>query len=40
MAEYLGKLQAFFHDFNELLPPASNPLKIQVLHVSGFAWPS
>jgi len=25
MSEYLGKIHAFFHDFNELLPPASTP---------------
>ncbi|XP_068480796.1 uncharacterized protein [Phaseolus vulgaris] len=25
MAEYLGKLHALLHDFNELLPPASTP---------------
>jgi len=25
MAEYLGKLHAFLHDFNELLPPTSTP---------------
>jgi len=27
MADYLGKLLALLHDFNELLPPASNPSK-------------
>jgi len=25
MTEYLGKLHALLHDFNELLPPASTP---------------
>ena len=25
MAEYSGKLHSLFHDFNELLPPASTP---------------
>jgi len=25
MTEYLGKLHAFLHDFNELLSPASTP---------------
>jgi len=25
MSEYLGKIHALFHDFNELLPPASTP---------------
>jgi len=25
MAEYLGKLHALLHDFNELLPPAPTP---------------
>ncbi|KOM41612.1 hypothetical protein LR48_Vigan04g181000 [Vigna angularis] len=27
MAEYLGKVHALLHDFNELLPPASTPAK-------------
>jgi len=27
MAKYLGKVHALFHDFNELLPPASTPSK-------------
>jgi len=27
MVEYLGKLHALLHDFNELLPPAPTPYK-------------
>jgi len=27
MLEYLGKIHTLFHDFNELLPPASTPFQ-------------
>lgn len=29
MTEYLGKVHAFFHDFNELLPAASTPQELE-----------
>ena len=45
MSEYLSKIHALFHDFNELLPPASTPSQeieqtVQVFHVVSLIWTS
>ena len=38
MAEYLGKIHALLHEFNELLPPASTPAEEHEQRSKFFMW--